>query len=762
MGLLSGWFLSEQERRKRAFLEDNKDYGYRDVGQWIDDWRPREFPGLWGGESPDPKVYLDYAGAALPTVTQLQESHQLLANPHSTGPLAVETQRLVQQAERRVLRQLLGRGNPLDDYHLHWTSGATEGLRQIVERLRTVQVLVYAHESHTSVVGMRQVVLERGGRVECVRIAALLEMDFRDRPEVGLLVLPTECNFGGRRYRVKELLSRVPDHWYTVLDVAKAAATGPLELYNADFACLSFYKLFGTPTGLGCILAKKPLPPPVYFGGGSVQAILPDTVVRRKEPSSHGTIHFRGIVQLHAGLDEIGRLGGMDRIRRHAVGVAVECVRRLRSLRHINGEPVVVLYGGWNDWNGDDQDKPGPVIALNLKRADGSYVGYNEVAKLGALHQPALQFRTGCFCNPGACQTELGMTDEEVLFNYEQAGHVCGDQIDIVRGRPTGAIRISFGKDSTWEDMDAFVSFVEQLYVTKEVSSSVRLWDDGPRRVLLTELYVFPIKSCAAQKVDRWKVNEKGRPLFDREFSLVDVDGAAMRLQAYPQMAFIEPVVDLEEKILRVSAPGKHTLELRLDEDTDETSESVVSVCGNKCGGLLWGDDAVSEWFSDFLGVRCWLARFSPIGYRHRAIDDQRNQHVAFANEQPILLISEEAVNALNRVLVRQKQKTVSTRHFRPNIVVRLTGSASTKRTNIEDGWSRLSVDGSDCSFTVAGRCSRCSMVDVDPSTGMKGKTLRALASYKRDKGHINFGIFLQKVTGDELWLTVGDTIECS
>ena len=57
------------------------------------------------------------------------------------------------------------------------------------------------------------------------------------------------------------------------------------------------------------------------------------------------------------------------------------------------------------------------------------------------------------------------------------------------------------------------------------------------------------------------------------------------------------------------------------------------------------------------------------------------------------------------------------------------------------------------------GKCARCQMVDVDPSSGMKGNTLRALARYRRERGKINFGTFF---TGNpnapegKLWLEEG------
>ena len=38
----------------------------------------------------------------------------------------------------------------------------------------------------------------------------------------------------------------------------------------------------------------------------------------------------------------------------------------------------------------------------------------------------------------------MNLTDADVL-SHHKAGHVCGDDVDIVNGKPTGSIRVSFG-----------------------------------------------------------------------------------------------------------------------------------------------------------------------------------------------------------------------------------------------------------------------------------------------------------------------------
>ena len=75
-----------------------------------------------------------------------------------------------------------------------------------------------------------------------------------------------------------------------------------------------------------------------------------------------------------------------------------------------------------------------------------SIIHPTEFRKIATLNNVVV--RVGCFCNIGACQNAINFTDEDVLTNHE-AGHVCGDDIDVVDGKATGSIRISFGYYST-------------------------------------------------------------------------------------------------------------------------------------------------------------------------------------------------------------------------------------------------------------------------------------------------------------------------
>eukprot|EP00980_Cylindrotheca_fusiformis_P006622 scaffold1390_cov138-Cylindrotheca_fusiformis.AAC.25 len=824
---------SVKMKRKKEFLFRVGDaYGYNGTkGGFIDDWRPKELPylqtpilsdSIHDADGTEREVYLDYAGSGLPTKSQLEQvyhaaSTTAVANPHSTGPAASRALLGIEQAKAELLNRFhaapgrfaslnqppatLSERDRHSGYEVLFTSGTTEALRIVAERFPwrrrcnecgRQSIFLYAQNSHTSVLGMRELALRHGARFHCRTMEEIEEMNKESLISLekesmtaidkwkncsccennrthNLLAFPAECNFGGNRPNSKSIIQVAREcGWFTMLDVAKAVSTGPVDFCdeNPDFGCMSFYKLFGAPTGLGALFVKRSSLHALfqtqqqrhYAGGGSVNIMLSqkDFISQSNNLSSlsNGSCHFRGILQLYHGFKEIDRRGGMSRIHQHTTTLAKELHRRLKALLHGNGRPVVTLYGAW----AKDEKAPGPTIAMNILREDGSVVGYNEVSKLAALHKPAIQFRTGCFCNPGACQESLGQTDEKLIHNFEVGGHVCGDHIDIVNGEPTGAIRISFGKDSIWEDLDEFVLFVERTFLSKDpkVGANESATSAGPVHVALTELYVFPIKSCAAQRVSGWRIDfPSGKLSHDREFALVDASGTALRLQNYPKMGRINPRINLEKQLLTVSAPGCEDLVLSLNySESDCAGNNEVSVCGNKCGGQLWGGWKASEWFSAFLGVQCWLARYSEASVcRSKPVN-------GFANDQPLLLISGNAVQALNEVLLEQKQNLVGSKHFRPNMVVQSNGAIS----HIEDEWHSLVLKKQGVTFEVKGECARCSMVDYDPLTGNKGKTLRALAKYRRRKGQITFGIFLRAVaSGDDvtngIWINEGEVL---
>ncbi len=175
-----------------------------------------------------------------------------------------------------------------------------------------------------------------------------------------------------------------------------------------------------------------------------------------------GSLPFLSIASLAPGFRLLKRLS-MTAVSQHVHAVTQYTLKAMQRLQHANGCPVVHVYGnhgahdvlqpsiGYDAENmcacGHPQGKgskscawsgQGGVITFNLLRATGDWVGYAEVDTL-ATTAASICLRTGCFCNPGACQFALQLSAQDLRENL-RAGHVCWDKKDLVAGKPTGTL----------------------------------------------------------------------------------------------------------------------------------------------------------------------------------------------------------------------------------------------------------------------------------------------------------------------------------
>ncbi len=262
-------------------------------------------------------TYLDHAGATLYSSRQLEDhvkdlSSSLYSNPHSGSPSSAQTTALVDSTREMVLRHF---NTTSDQYKVVFTAGCTAALSLLshafpwqgegeghahLPRLQSDcrSVFCYLDDNHTSVVGMREEARSKGARTVCVSAEDIQPhpLSAAEPLPPHLFAFPAQSNFSGCKYPLSwcsdipsgrvSVLSRghgqgegvvQRGRWYVVLDAASYASTSPLDLSVATphFLTLSFYKLFGFPTGLGALLVRQDaagiLGKP-YYGGGTVKA----------------------------------------------------------------------------------------------------------------------------------------------------------------------------------------------------------------------------------------------------------------------------------------------------------------------------------------------------------------------------------------------------------------------------------------------------------------------------------------------------------
>lgn len=114
-------------------------------------------------------------------------------------------------------------------------------------------------------------------------------------------------------------------------------------------------------------------------------------------------------------------------IAKHTFSLAKYVYRNLACFRHSNGRPAVILY---HPSFFEDSNIQGPIVNFSLVRNSGEYIGYSEILHFSNLYN--IHLRTGCFCNPGACQHFLKLTSDDIQRHFEVTANFLVDFFYIV------------------------------------------------------------------------------------------------------------------------------------------------------------------------------------------------------------------------------------------------------------------------------------------------------------------------------------------
>jgi selenocysteine lyase/cysteine desulfurase len=280
----------------------------------------------------------------------------------------------------------------------------------------------------------------------------------------GLLAYPAQSNFSGVQHPLR-WIEDAHEHGYDVLlDAAAYLPSNRLDLSVAkpDFVPVSWYKVFGYPTGVGCLIARREALRRLWrpwFAGGSVHlaSVQGDwhTLAPHEARFEDGTVSFLQIPDLEFGLSWVNDIG-LDRIHQRVMCLTGWLIDRLARLRHSNGEPMARLYGP-----ADTRDRGG-TVAFNLLDPSGRVIDERAVAEATAA--AGISIRTGCFCNPGASEGASQLT-KRAWRRAARARIQTLDQYVEFLGLPSGgAVRASLGLVSNIDDVERFLAFLEVTY----------------------------------------------------------------------------------------------------------------------------------------------------------------------------------------------------------------------------------------------------------------------------------------------------------
>jgi len=425
-------------------------------------------------------VYLDYTGACLHADSQVLSHAALLAsrvlgNPHSASPASLHSTALVEGARRAVLEWF----NAAGDYTAIFTANATGALKHVGESYPFAPGgrLLLSVDNHNSVNGIREFARAHGAAVAYAPLTVpelrldAAQLDARlgecDRGASNLFAFPAQSNFTGVQHPL-ELVARAHDHgWDVLLDAAAFVPSNRLDLRAAkpDFVSVSFYKMFGYPTGVGCLLVRNETLPKLkrpWFAGGTVNFATVGGHRHVLSPGEagfeDGTLNYLSIAGVEIGLRHLAA-AGIDAIHTRVMCLTGWLLSKLVALCHSNGRPMVRIYGPITTAG------RGGIITMNFYDPAGHLVDYRRVEELAG--QQGISLRTGCFCNPGPGETAEDITEADIVAGLEaNPGLTLPLFLQMIThrgGKSAGAMRVSFGIASNFADAQRFYEFASTL-----------------------------------------------------------------------------------------------------------------------------------------------------------------------------------------------------------------------------------------------------------------------------------------------------------
>lgn len=169
-----------------------------------------------------------------------------------------------------------------------------------------------------------------------------------------------------------------------------------------------------------------------------------------------------------------------------------------------------------------------------------------------------------------------------------------------MEGKPTGSVRISFGYMSAESDANKFLEMIENCFVSgptvrkvtqnvdhglcnlthfisndltemsKEksnyppisrpleciISVNSESYEKFKPRGRLSDILLYPIKSCGAFSVSQWPISAKGLK-YDREWMITNSQGTAFTQKSSKKLCLLKPIIDLEKRVMQMKFDGK-------------------------------------------------------------------------------------------------------------------------------------------------------------------------------------------------------------
>ncbi|PPQ93853.1 hypothetical protein CVT25_013562 [Psilocybe cyanescens] len=469
---------NEEEKAFEAFLQEYPEYQLT----WIlDTLRRTDFARLErAGET-----YVDYMGGSLYPESLIRAhtdflNGSILGNTHSVSNTSKLSLKCADDARQAVLSHF----KASSDYTVVFTANASGALKLVAEAYPFTQgsSLVLGADAHNSVHGIREFAKFKNAEVAYIPSTSRGGFDvptakntlLQNRPRSkdaspSLFIQTSQSNITNSKTPLSMTEYAASLGYHVVVDGAALAPTSIVNIseYPIDAMAVSFYKMFGYPTGVGALIVKKSFLAQLrrpWFAGGTVDVVqVPGNIMTRAhemhEQFEDGTINYLQLSAITNGLRFLSAYLPFLPLRLSSL--IFHLTSTLSKIRHdSSGRPVVQILSRAPTKrlrSVGDQSDAGSILALLFFNPSGEMLP-NSFIEYAASTQN-ISLRTGCMCNPGGAAAILDIVEE---MGRLYPGVTLQDFEDKM-GRELGVVRISLGIATNFHDAWRVTQFVASI-----------------------------------------------------------------------------------------------------------------------------------------------------------------------------------------------------------------------------------------------------------------------------------------------------------
>lgn len=401
---------------------------------------------------------------------------------------------------RETVKKFVGADH--EKYTVVFVNNTTDGINKLASALITSKddiVITTPMEHHANLLSWRMrcnvlyAELDEKGRVIIDSIEKLLQ----DNKGVKLVAITAASNVTGYINDVHAIAEIAHEHGAKiVVDGAQIVAhrkfsmrdfslNEPCNLPNPDtgkrdidYFVFSAHKMY-SPFGGGALIGltkefnKKPIVPPMFYGGGMVDEVTKENIVWLDAPALYesGSPNFLGVVGMVKAI-EILQSVGFDKIKAHEQELLQTLIGEFRKLneKHVvgmRGKPSIVMYGDINN----TADRVG-LLTFNA-------FNYAESAEMVAmfLAKRGIGVRHAKFCAHIYVDylIQAGFDAQDMYPPDENAA--IADDSTLGCAQKGGMVRASFGIFTTKEDVLALVNAMDEGFGCGFIDENVLLYD---------------------------------------------------------------------------------------------------------------------------------------------------------------------------------------------------------------------------------------------------------------------------------------------